>query len=360
MAEKKKKLRIVNPYTGFDSEDESTYQNSSAASIQAETDRINARLRQNKMRNGGDVRKNTPVLGSGARNGIGLSRFSQFSQFSGAKDFNEYAQMRRQAEEAEAMRSAADKLGGMFKTAQEIADERKRKQDQLLYNMSGIGSKDRVAGLNAYKDIAKKQEIDKEQNDDLRYSMSGIGGSDRLAGMQAYQDISEQQRRKEMQEASEALMQNYGYKRIGDGSRAVMATPFSPLPKMTEENTVTAAQAPGVFGINPEMYLEQMENVKRWESDDLKPTQETSDFLGKYFGGRIPTEDEFNQKYEEIYNDYSIPDEDVRYFFETGAELIGKEMERQSSVIEAGTAYDEATGLLGKDAGKYLSDNEAE
>lgn len=306
----------------------------------------------------------TPALGVSAQNrtsipGRNRSSFSQFSQFSSAKDFNDYARMRREMEEAEGVRSAADKLAAMYSADHNMKSREQELKDQLLYSMSGIGGSDRVAGLKAYKDISKQQAVEKEQNAQLLYSMSGIGGSDRVAGLQAYKDIREQQRRKELQEASEALMQNYGYKKIGN--EAVFVTPFSPLPKKTAENTATRAKAPGLFDIKPEEYLENMGAIDSWNNRVPEAADpDAKAFLDKYFGGRIPTDDEFNDKYDEIYNDPSIPDEDVRYFYWDGAELVGKEMGRQSREQEARVGYDAALEALGADAAQYAGKTDAE
>ena len=162
----------------------------------------------------------------------------------------------------------------------------------------------------------------------------------------------------------EAKMNNIGYKRVGN--QAVFVTPNSPLPGLTKENTATKAQAPGAFGIAPEDYLKHMGAIDRQNSiqQPEAPDEETTAFLNKYFGGKLPNADEFNARYDELLNDYSVPDEEVRYFYNEGAELVGKatqERERyDQEMSENSAAYEEAIAALGKDAAQYAGGSEAD
>lgn len=354
MAKKKKTLRIINPYTGFDSADESTYQNSSAESIQAETDRINARLRQNKMKNRGDVRKNTPVLGSGARSGIGLSRFNQLAS---ASSFEEYAKMRRQMEEAEGMRSAADKLGGMFTAHQKVFSPNDRRAAKIL--------------------PAEQEAMDRAAERGARIAAGESTYEQEMKAAQAEREAKADPVtvKTPQQAAAEALMRNYGYKTVG--GQTVFVTPHSPLPKPTAENIGTEASAPFAFDIDPDQYVKDMmaidrgmgfqagaKNYKLDPNDpfaDLKrrervaasgammePTidAETQKILDTYFGGKLPSMDEFNAKYEELYDDVRLTDEEVAYFYHRGSELVGNAlnaMEQGPPVLD-----DETQSFLNK------------
>ena len=282
----------------------------------------------------------TPALGVSAQNRTSIparnrSGFSQFSQFSSAKDFTDYARMRREAEEAEGMQSAAEKLLNNQKSYSEFREEMEP------YEKHFNNLKRREKTFSFLRNILGT-ETQEEQEEK-------VPAGD-IATVQTPQEY-----------AAEQLMRNYGYKTIGNGSDAVFVTPFSPLPPKTAENTASRTKTPGLFDIKPEEYLENMGAIDNWNNRVPEAADpDAKAFLDKYFGGRIPTDDEFNTKYDEIYNDPSISDEDVRYFFWEGAELVGKEMGRLSLEPEARVGYNAAMEMLGPDAAKYAGKTDAE
>ena len=165
-----------------------------------------------------------------------------------------------------------------------------------------------------------------------------------------------------MRRAADQLGQMYGYKNVA--GKAVYATPFSPLPNPAGGRGATKAQAPGAYGIAPGTYVQSMKDVAAY-MNMKQPSydNETQAFLDKYFGGNIPTAEQFDETYQRLYSDFSVPDEDVSYFFHKGAELVGKATNEQEKykqeLTEAQAGYDAAVKLLGEDAAKYLG-SEAE
>lgn len=268
---KKKTIRIINPSTGFDSGDNSTWKKHNDADNTIVNERLKQR-REQKRPSYADV-----------RNGI-----QPLSSFTTPQSFEEYKRMREQEEQDAANKGAADLLA-------------------------------------------------------QRYALPGSYGS---------------------KEYQEAKTKNIGYKRVGD--QAVFVTPNSPLPRLTKENTATKAQVPGAFDIAPEDYLKYMGAIDRQDSiqQPETPDEETTAFLNKYFGGKLPNADEFNARYDELLNDYSVPDEEVRYFYNEGAELVGKatqERERyDQEMSENSAAYEEAIAALGKDAIQHAGGSEAD
>lgn len=165
-----------------------------------------------------------------------------------------------------------------------------------------------------------------------------------------------------MRRAADQLGQMYGYKNVA--GKAVYATPFSPLPNPAGGRGATKAQAPGAYGIAPGTYVQSMKDVAAY-MNMKQPSydNETQAFLDKYFGGNIPTAEQFDETYQRLYSDFSVPDEDVSYFFHKGAELVGKATNEQEKykqeLTEAQAGYDAAVKLLGENAEKYLG-SEAE
>lgn len=79
----------------------------------------------------------------------------------------------------------------------------------------------------------------------------------------------------------------YGWKRVGN--QVVFVTPGSPLPKPTEQNTATPAQAPGLYGIAPADYVNAMNAVsRRMQGDNSAEAQKAYDDALKMLGDNAP------------------------------------------------------------------------
>ena len=256
------------------------------------------------------------------------------SAIANASSFEEYVKNRKAAEEAEGMRSAAEKLAGA--------------QGQLDSLMQETMTRARLAETT--EERARREAIPGKA---MRRSTQLMLDEDKAAGSwDEPVDDAEKTRRAEAQAAAEALMENYGYKKVGS-DKAVFATPFSPLPAEYK----TKAEAPAVFGIKPGQYAEALMDIDRYNS--LKAPErdaQTEAFMQKYFPGfdALPTAEEYNDAYERMYNDWSIPDEEVRAFWEAGQEVLGKAQRAQDeydeALVEARDRYDAARQLLGPGA----------
>lgn len=320
MAEKKK-LRIINPHTGFDSNDKNTYQNSSAASRQRETDEANERLKNRRAQNALSVRGSGLPLKSRAN--VGLSNLNNVNSF------EEYARKRREQEEAEGMRSAAQKLSETY----------------FPTSIAGMGRRSgttkTAAGL-------------------FTPTGTALGGADRADNIDF---ITNKNAEREQREAARAeannLANQYGYKNVA--GKAVYVTPFSPLPDPNGERGASRAQAPGAYGISPEDYARDMSAIDRYLGMSAHEyDEETRTFLDRYFDGKAPTAEEFDEKYQSLYSDINVPDEEVSYFYHTGAELVGKATEQNDEYLKAQQDYNAAIGRLGEDAPKYATGREAD
>lgn len=265
------------------------------------------------------------------RLGIGLSRFNQLA---GASSFEEYAKMRRQQEEAEGMRSAADKLGGMLTAHQKMFSPNGSRTAKIL--------------------PAEQEAMDKASERGARIAAGESTFEQEMKAAQAEREAKADPVTVQtpQQAAAEALMRNYGYKKLGN--KTVFVTPFSPLPTPTKENTATKASAPFAFDIDPDQYVMDMMAIdrvmgfqagaKNYQLDpndpfaDMKrrkqvaatgammePTidAETQKILDTYFGGKLPNMDEFNAKREELYDDVRLTNEETAYFYHRGSELVG-------------------------------------
>lgn len=164
----------------------------------------------------------------------------------------------------------------------------------------------------------------------------------------------------------EQRQKNIGFKNIA--GKVVYATPYSPLPKPTTEvkpgMIASKAQAPGAYGIDVQDYVKGMSAIDKYKNLKKPEDAETKAFLDKYFGGKTPTADEFNEKYDSLYNDMSVPDEELSYFYYNGADLVGK-AERQQIQYDEERAkltqgFNEALAMLGVDAEQYATGNAAD
>ena len=138
----------------------------------------------------------------------------------------------------------------------------------------------------------------------------------------------------------------YGWKRVGN--QVVFATPNSPLPKPTAQNTATPAQAPGLYGIKPVDYARDMSAIDSYRNRD----RETQTFLDKYFGGSIPNDEQFVGTYRELVKNGQLT-EDEMMKFHASADMVQKAAEQKK-------AYDAAIGRLGEDAEKYATGRETD
>lgn len=177
-----------------------------------------------------------------------------------------------------------------------------------------------------------------------------------LNGAKSFAEYSALRRKQEeedgMRSAADKLAGQYGYKKVGN--KVVFATPTSPLPAPTKENTATRAQAPGAYGIDPKDYAEKMTAVNRYVNRTYD--KETQAFLDRYFKGQLPTEEEFDNVFKHYARGGVETEHDVMNFHR-GAELVRKATEEKNELLPA---YEEAIAYLGEDAVKYLSQNESD
>lgn len=204
---------------------------------------------------------------------------------------------------------------------------------------------DSMGALGRARSFDEYMKLRKEEED----AMGMQSAAQKLLEQAAAPEKTAEEREKEAQAAKELREKQYGYKRMGD--RAVFATPFSPLPDENEWNTATKAEAPAAFGISPYEYVNKMKTISEGEP---QMEQEAADFLETYFNKTsLPTAEEYDAVYERLYNDMSVPDEEVRYFWEEGQRLM---QEAEGYRDE----YDAAMELLGEGAKKYADGTEAD
>ena len=155
-----------------------------------------------------------------------------------------------------------------------------------------------------------------------------------------------------MRSAAENLANQYGYKNIA--GKAVYVTPYSPLPKPTKQNTVTKAQMPGAYGIEPEQYVSDMRAIRNYMTRTYD--EETQEFLDKYFNGQLPNEEMFQSNFKHYARGGVETEPDVMNFHR-GAELVRKATEERK---KAQQEYEEAIGRLGEDVKNYVGLTDAE
>ena len=289
-----KKIRLINRSTGFDSEKEKA------------------------------VRLINPSTGFDSRNPATYGRDYEAEQKKETERANAKLAVRR-APKALSSRGSA----GIAQMA-----------DRGMGNMSNLG---RARNFEEYMQLRKEEEeAQGMQRAAEKLLAQNNTGTDVMFGK------TEREREEEAQAAADLREMQYGYKRLGD--KAVFATPFSPLPKSTKENTLTKAEAPAAFGITPYEYVNAMKTVDKGP----QTSEEAKDFLDTYFwGNRMPTTEEYDAVYERLYNDPNVPDEEVRYFWWEGQRLL-MEMENENR------EYDAAMSLLGENAEEYAGGTEAD
>lgn len=232
---------------------------------------------------------------------------------------------------------------------------------------AGVGLSN-LGNVRSFEEYAKKRRLQEEAEgmSTAAQKLNTAYGSEKPAttmGAVVNQPMQENEERKAMREAANKLANQYGYKNVA--GKAVYATPFSPLPDPTGERGATKAQAPGAYGIVPAEYVGAMNAFDRYKELAVPEIdEETKAFLDKYFGGSIPTAEQFDETYQQLYSDFSVPDEEVSYYYHRGTELVGNATNEQEKyrqeLAEVQAGYDAAVKLLGENAEKYATGREAD
>ena len=210
--------------------------------------------------------------------------------------------------------------------------------------------------------IAQRQRLQQNQNisAEKQAALNVLGRTGKLADSDYYKQQKTRQVMQAVDSEREAKRQSAGWKKVG--GKVVWASGSAGLPDTTGKNAWrlgTKAQAPAAYGIELKDYLSGMKAFDRYRTMNEMPEadEETQAFLDKWFSGKVPTAEEFSRKYDQVMNDMSVPDEDVKYFFENGADLVGKAMpEREKNDEEYAQVLkdrEKAIALLGEDAEKW-------
>jgi len=194
------------------------------------------------------------------------------------------------------------------------------------------------------------------------------------------QFIAQQRERidaQQRQDYLDELNKNFGYKRVGN--QVVYVTPNNPLPRITDANRGTRANAPGAFGIQPSEYVGAMSAFDRFnklqnEKPNTNPLDEklTTEARGwvqghfpeMYNAGKLPTYEDVVQKMQlnpaqqrEIWNGYNTFAQEL-----TDAEAVTTDAANRyaQEMDQAQRDRDEALRLLGAGAEKYATGREAD
>ena len=189
--------------------------------------------------------------------------------------------------------------------------------------------------------------------------------------MQRLQQLSEKREQDEIERqareaAAEALLNNYGAKRIGD--KVVYASPYSPLPD-PDSRGISKAQSPGAYGIAPGDYVRAMKAFDRQAESNqvMRPFSQTEDqgardFVARWFPEKpneVPTQDEVMQKYASLAEN---PVQQEQFWNEWSQQSVLNDSVQAADhdLMEAADAmaYEDAVRLLGKDAQKYAGMSE--
>ena len=323
-----KKIRFINPYTGFDSEN--ITQGTSSASKQQSIDETNERLRK-----------------------------------------------RREEEERQRRLEALEKTTASYHL---------QGKDATPKSFAALSSPE---GLEAEK--KRKEEAQADPLDLETLPSSNAAGpqnrTDVAKGIQAHKERLEREARKL---AAEQLMDQVGFANVGN--EKVYKTPFSPLPDPNKtftlpdgtQATVRAnkALAPGLYGIKPDEYVQAMGAFDRyrtlgepeerpetlvgryadWTDDqkyaaqnyisDSKGGHNLSDALAEMREAGLTEEqiNTFRMEMSDALNSHDYTDERMDSWFEPAQEAAPMYSERQKKIL---SEYDEALKLLGVDAEQY-------
>ena len=149
---------------------------------------------------------------------------------------------------------------------------------------STMGGLDALSSAASFEEYARKRrEQDKEQG--MKSAAARLAERNDAVNRAALPEAQEIDYAK----AAENLrgVDGYGWKRVGN--QVVFVTPGSPLPKPTEQNTATPAQAPGLYGIAPADYVNAMNAVsRRMQGDNSAEAQKAYDDALKMLGDNAP------------------------------------------------------------------------
>lgn len=231
---------------------------------------------------------------------------------------------------------------------------------------------------------AQRKNVQPESTYDQAIELIRGGGMQNqraMASSPANRQFVAQQRerinREKRQEYLNELGKNYGYKRAGN--QVVYVTPTNPLPKLTEQNRGTRANAPGAFGIQPAEYVGAMSAFDRFnklqsEKPNTNPLDEklTTEARGwvqghfpeMYSAGKLPTYEDVVQKMQmnpaqqrEIWNGYNTFAKEL-----TDAEAVTTDAASRyaQEMDQAQRDRDEALRLLGAGAEKLATGRTAD
>lgn len=237
-----------------------------------------------------------------------------------------------------------------------------------LGNRAAIGLS-AMSSVRNFEDYAKKRREQEEAEgmqraaQNLLTATASSQSTLRIADEETQRAAEEEKaRRAAAIEAANNLANQYGYKKAG--GKVVYATPFSPLPDPRGERGATRAQAPGAYGIRPEDYARDMSAIDRYMGMSAPAyDEETRTFLDKYFGGKLPNDEEFVGRYRELMKNGQLT-EDEMMNFHASAGLVQKATEQNAEYLknreQAQKDYDAAIERIGEDAPKYATGREAD
>lgn len=240
--------------------------------------------------------------------------------------------------------------------------EKKRKV-RFINPYTGFDSNDPLTYINT-----------KSNPDDIQRARDTIRSTyvnTHAGAMQRLQQLWEKREQDEIERqareaAAEALLNNYGAKRIGD--KVVYASPYSPLPD-PDSRGISKAQSPGAYGIAPGDYVRAMKAFDRQAESNqvMRPFSQTEDqgardFVARWFPEKpneVPTQDEVMQKYASLAEN---PVQQEQFWNEWSQQSVLNDSVQAADhdLMDAADAmaYEDAVRLLGKDAQKYAGMSE--
>lgn len=174
---------------------------------------------------------------------------------------------------------------------------------------------DALSSASSFEEYAKRRrEQDKEQG--MKSAAARLAERNAVvnrAALPAEQEI-------DYAKAAEGLRgeSGYGWKRVGN--QVVFVTPNSPLPTPTAQNTATPAQAPSLYDIAPDDYVNAMNAVSRkMQGDDSEEGQKAYDDALKLLGDNAPDyvswrKADYYERYGDVFNaDEMAGDQPLKY-----------------------------------------------